>query len=143
MKRRQFIHAAAASLLLPVDLTAGGAALAVDSPNLDYAFFDERFRNARRVAASWSALNGLVGVHGDITPVWTNGLDRTMRERSLALRGITTQSFQFCLRVLAAERAHIDVQASRIDRYLYLWTMRTTPKSEHGMTSWPSPSPRV
>jgi hypothetical protein len=143
MKRRHFIHAAAASLLLPVDLKARGASPAAGSPDLDYAFFDERFCNARRIAASWSASNGPLRVRGDITPLWTNGLDRTTRERPLALRGITTQSFQFCLRVLAAEHAHIDVQSSRIDRDLFLWTMRTTPKYDYGMTPWPSPSPRV
>jgi hypothetical protein len=64
MKRRHFIHAAAASLLLPLDLEPRGASPAAGSPHLDYAFFDERFQNARRVAASWPALNGPLAVQG-------------------------------------------------------------------------------
>jgi len=132
MKRRHFIHAAAASLLLPADRKMGVAPLALYSPNLDYAFFDDRFHDAHRIAASWPASNRPVGVQGDITPIWSNGLDRTTRERPLALRGVTTQSFHFCLRILVAEHAHLDVRTSRLDQNLFLWTMRTIPKLDYG-----------
>jgi len=143
MKRRHFIHAAAATLLLPADMKPRAAVLPTDLQNLDYAFFDERFPRAGRVAASWSASNRLVGVHGDITPFWSNGLDRTTRERPLTLRGATTESFRFCLGILVAEHAHFDVQGSRLDRNLFLWTMRTTPKFDRGTTPWLSPYHRV
>jgi hypothetical protein len=143
VSRRDFIHAAAASLLLPVDLKPCSACPVAAPKGLDYAFFDERFQAARRFAASWASPNQLIAVQGDITPLWNTELDRTTRERSLALRGMTTQSFQFCLRILAAEHAHVDVQASRIDRDLFLWTMRTTPKSDRGNMPWPSPFHRV
>ena len=105
------------------------AALATVSQNWDYAFFDERFEEARRLAASWSGLNPLIEVQGDITPFWSNGPDRTTRERPLKLRGVTTESFQFCLRILVAEHADLDAQVSRLDRNLLLWTMCTTPKN--------------
>jgi len=63
------------------------ASLATLSQNRDYIFFDERFQKARRIAASWSASDRLIGVQGDVTPWWTNGLDRTTREYPLNLRG--------------------------------------------------------
>jgi hypothetical protein len=95
----------------------------------DYAFFDERFAQAQRVVAAWSGANRVIPVLSDITPIWTNELDRTARERPLTLRGATTGSFHFCLRVLVSEHAAIDEQVLRLDRNLLLWTMRTTPKS--------------
>jgi len=134
MKRRHFIHAATASVLLPVAATQCVAALASLSRSADYVFFDERFARARRIAALWSASDRLIAVHGDVTPVWSNGLDRATATHPLHLRGLTTESFFFCLRILAAERADLDVQASRFDRNLFLWTIRATPKTQHGTT---------
>jgi hypothetical protein len=132
MKRRHFIHAATVSVLLPAAATPHVAALATISQNWDYVFFDERFQKARRVAASWPASDRLIGVQGDITPVWSNGLKRATREDLLHLRGMTTESFFFCLRILAGEYANLDAQVSRFDRNLFLWTMCTIPKPEYG-----------
>jgi hypothetical protein len=134
MKRRHFIHAATASVLLPAAATPCVAALASVSQNWDYVFFDERFEKARRLVASWCASDRLIGVQGDITPVWSNGLDRTMHEHPLHLRGMTTESFLFCLRILASEHANLALQVSRFDRNLFRWTMCTTPKPEYGTT---------
>jgi hypothetical protein len=143
MRRRQFIHAATASLLLPTAVKTCVAALATISQNRDYVFFDERFEKARRVAASWSASDRLIGVQGDVTPWWSNGLDRTTRDHPLNLRGVTTESFHFCLRVLVGEYANLEVQVSRLDRNLFLWTMCTTPKPDFATTPWLSPYHRV
>ncbi len=55
MKRRHFIGAATASVLVP--LAAGSRsveAFAAISSHDDCAYFDERFETARRVAASWT-----------------------------------------------------------------------------------------
>jgi hypothetical protein len=107
---------------------SGPAALGSLRPKWDYVFFDERFELAHRFAASWPAANGPFGVRGDITPFWSSGLDRLTREQPLRLRGLTADSFQFCLRILVGEHANLDVQVSRVDPNLFSWIMHTTPK---------------
>ena len=128
MKRRQFIHAATASVLLPTTVMASPAGLWSLQRRWDYVFFDERFERAHRIAASWIASNGPLGVRGDITPFWNSGLDALTREQSLHLRGLTTESFLFCLRILVGEHADLDVRVSRVDANLFSWTLHTTPK---------------
>jgi hypothetical protein len=103
------------------------SALAAPVPPDDYAFFDERFEKARRIAAAWPAAIGPIAVQGDITP-WRSVLERAPRERRLQLRGVTTESFRFCAAILVGDCADLHLQASRLDRDLVLWTMRTTPK---------------
>jgi len=128
LKRRHFIQAATVSVMLPAVLELHCLrALAELPPNDDYAFFDERFEKARRVTASWLGASS-IAVHGDITPLWNNGLDSATRRRTLRLRGVTTESFRFCLGILVSEHADFHLHASRLDRNLFLWTMRTTPK---------------
>ena len=130
MQRRQFIHAAMSSLVLPAAVGAQSLpALSALLPDHDYAFFDERFAQAQRLVAGWSAANRVIPVQADITSTWTSWLDRTTRERPLTLQGVTTGSFHFCLRVLVNEHAAIDEQVLRLDRNLLVWTMRTQPKS--------------
>jgi hypothetical protein len=84
------MHAAAASVLLPVAAKPGFAALANISSHWDYVFFDARFENAHRIAERWSAFTQPTAVHGDITALWGDGLDRMVRERALRLSGVTT-----------------------------------------------------
>lgn len=130
MQRRHFIHAAMSSLVLPAAVKAQSLpAVSALLRDHDYAFFDDRFAQANQVVAAWSAANRVIPVQSDITPTWTNELDRTTRERALTLQGVTTGSFHFCLRELVREHAHLDEQVLRLDRNLLLWTMRTTPKA--------------
>jgi hypothetical protein len=128
MKRRDFIQSATSSVLLPSALTPCAAAPATLAGSWDCSFFDERFAAAHRLAASWRAADRLIPVQSDITPLWSTGLDRMTREHSLALRGVTTESFHFCLRILAGEHAHCRAKVARLDRNLFLWTMSTTPR---------------
>jgi hypothetical protein len=93
----------------------------------DFAFFDQRFEKARRIAASWPASTGPVAIQGDITP-WTDALGHASRERSLQLRGVTTESFRFCAAILVGEHAEMDSRFSRIDQDLVAWTMHSTPR---------------
>jgi hypothetical protein len=125
------MHAAAASVLLPVAAKPGFAALADLSSHWDYVFFDERFENAHRIAERWSAFTQPTAVHGDITALWGNGLERMVRDHALRLRGVTMQSFIFCLRILADEHADLDAQVSRVDLNLFAWTLRTMPRTLH------------
>lgn len=127
MERRHFIQAAASSALLPSVLVSSGlSALTADS--FDFAFFDERFERARQVTAAWRGSDRLLAVQSDVTPFWRDGLERAIRGQALALRGVTTESFLFCLRVLLSEHAGVDARVSRLDRNLLLWSMHTTPK---------------
>ena len=129
MKRRHFIHAATALLILPAVPRPSVGAFASGLQNRDCVFFDERFPKARNIAASWADSARLIGVHGDVTPLWSNGLERATREQPLNLLGITTESFHFCLRILLGEHADFDLRLARLDRDLFFWTMCTTPKA--------------
>jgi hypothetical protein len=129
MKRRRFIHAAISSLTLPVVVKSQSVfALSNFTQEPAYAFFDERFKHAHRIAAAWAAENRLIAVQSDVTATWQSGLQHMAREHPLTLRGVTTESFQFCLRILLGEHTGLDGQVSRVDRNLLLWTMRTVPK---------------
>lgn len=129
MKRRHFIQAATGSVLFTAAVEPYCLlARAEHSPNDNYTFFDERFEEARRVAASWSGSNRAIAVHGDITPLWNSQLDLATRKSRLRLRGVTTESFRFCLVTLVREHTDFDLDVSRFDRNLFLWTMHTTPK---------------
>ena len=125
MKRRQFIRAATASVFLPaVGKPRDLHVLAQFFPRSDYAFFDERFEKARRLSAG---SNDSIAVQGDVTSLWTETLDRATRQRVLQLKGITTESFRFCLAILVSEHARVDLRVFRLDRNLLVWTMHTTP----------------
>ena len=132
-----------AFVLLPTIARPCMAALQAAVPRRDYVFFDERFHKARAVAVSWAASDRPIGVQGDITPVWTNELNRMTCDHRLRLRGVTTESFLFCLRILAGERANLEVQVERLDRNLLQWTIHTTPKTNSGTMPWPSLYRRV
>ena len=121
MQRRQFIQATTTLVLLP------GSAVRSGDATLDYLFFDGRFARARIAVSAWSAANPPIAVHGDITAVWGSGLERLTRRRPLRIGGVTTDSFLFCLRILASEHANLDVRVSRLDRNLLQWTLNTRP----------------
>ena len=125
MKRRVFLGMATASTLLPALLRQASTAAV---PQWDYVLFDERFERAQRLAASWRAASVPIAVQGDITAFWSSELDRAIRERPLHLRGATTESVHFCLRILLGEHARVDTGTYRLDRNLLVWTMRTTPQ---------------
>jgi hypothetical protein len=128
IKRRRFIGGSAATMLVaaaPVwPCSSVRAACLLQG---DFAFFDQRFEKAQRIAASWPASIGAVAVRGDITP-WSDVLVCAPGERPLLLRGATTESFRFCAAILVGDRADLDQQFSRLDQDLILWTMRTTPR---------------
>lgn len=101
----------------------------------DYFFFDDRFPMARWLAVERSSMRKIIPVQSDITPVWTAGLGRASLAAPLTLKGVTTESFYFCLKVLLADQVRVDAQISRIDRDLRLWTIRTDNQLANGTTS--------
>jgi hypothetical protein len=126
MNRRGLILAATSALFIPkAVMIAHASASATKSPGPDYFFCDERFAKARRLAAELSGCPVLTQVQGDITELWNSYLGRASRQSSLHMRGVTTESFYFCLKIMIGEHAHLNAQVSRVDRDLFLWTMRT------------------
>jgi hypothetical protein len=129
MKRRVFLGVATASALFPAALRQANATLAAGSPKWDYVLFDERFETAHRLAASWRAATLPIAVRSDVTALWRGELERVAREHPLHLRGVTTESVHFCLRILLSEHTRLDGRVSRLDRNLLLWTMHTSEKT--------------
>ena len=120
------ILAATSALFIPKAVTvAHASASATRSPDPDYFFCDERFAKARQMAAELSGCTALTAVQGDITELWNSHLGRASRLSSLHMRGVTTESFYFCLKIMMGEHAHLNAQVTRVDRDLFLWTMRT------------------
>lgn len=135
MKRRQFIQAAAASLVVsntfgPLDARAAGATVPED-----FFFVDERFAKARRLAARLSTSGLVTPVLGDVTDVWVNGLSKVAAGQSLTIRGITIESFPFCLETLMRDRAKTALEMTRLDRDLHLWTLRTHNHGNRGTST--------
>ena len=136
MNRRLFVQGGVSSLWAANTIIASAA----DAPSRsglawDYVFFDERFAEARRLAREMAGVTAALPVQGDVTGVWTRELARASIATPLALTGVTTESFLFCLRILLADQGRVDAQVSRIGRDLHLWTLRTDNHSKHGTTS--------
>ena len=133
MNRRLFIKAAVSSIFLPSGiLTAKARTRDTDTTTADYFFFDERFIKARQLAAKLSNSKPLIPVRGDITELWNGQLKRACVESPLVMRGVTTESFYFCLRIMAGSIAGMESQVTRINRDLLLWTIRSNNKLKMG-----------
>jgi hypothetical protein len=136
MKRRTFVQAALTSLAIPTAAVAVPLAPPVlDAPAWNGVFFDERFPAAAPLARRLAGLAPLTAIQGDVTPLWTSTLAKASRTLPVALQGVTTESFFFCLKVLLGERGRIEAQATRIDRDLYRWTIRTRNSINNGTVS--------
>lgn len=144
MKRRHFVQAGVSSLLLPSAVISAPPG-APSPPWLawDHFFFDERFAEARRLAGELSGVTTPTPVQGDITPIWTGGLGRASLTVPMTLKGVTTESFHFCLKILLGDQARVDAQVHRIDRDLHLWTMLTDNHFNNGTVSWQNHSRRA
>ena len=110
---------------------------------LDHFFYDERFAAARRLARELARVIEPTPVQGDITYIWTAGLGRASLVAPMTMRGVTTESFYFCLKILLADQASVDANFERIDQDLYLWTIRSHNPEQHGTVSWQNHSRRV
>ena len=131
------MQAGVSSLLLP------NAVLAVPSdapsrawPAWDYFFFDERFAEARRLAGELSGAIEPTPVQSDVTGTWTGGLGRASVAAPMTMKGVTTESFYFCLKILLSDHARVDAQVTRIDRDLHLWAMLTDNHFKNGAMQW-------
>lgn len=125
MKRRLFLKASAATALVPAALNAPARAatnIAQDKNGPNQFFYDARFAEARAAAMRAPAATP---VTGDVTQVWTQGLNRLSQTRALALSGVTTESFYFCLKTLLQSHAQLDARIERVSADLYAWSIRS------------------
>jgi hypothetical protein len=141
MKRRHFVQAGMSSLFMPTAVISASAEVpSRDGLTWDYFFFDERFAEARRLARELSGTAVPTPVQGDVTGIWTGGLGRASLTAPMTIKGVTTESFRFCLKVLLSDQVRVDAQVSRIDRDLHLWTVRTDNHFKNGTVSWQNSS---
>jgi len=122
INRRHFLQAAAAAPFIPHGIAVAGAA---DS-TFDSFFYDERFDEARRLAAQAAGRGTLTPVRGDVTELWNAELDRASSRSALTLRGVTTESFHFCLKIMLSSKTRIETTVTRVDRDLFRWVIRTS-----------------
>ena len=133
MKRRLFLKASASSLLAaPV---ATHAKSTPETTGATKIFYDVRFREAailaKRLPHSGDA--PLSPVNGEITAPWVAALQNLSRRRSLVLRGVTTESFYFCLKTLLQSRGLVAARIERVARDLHAWEIRTNITQQDGM----------
>lgn len=123
ISRREFLESA--SIFAAIGMVAPRAHSSSCTPGADVFFFDERFVQARQLAQrlAWSELTP---VRSDVTPIRDVTLNRITQSPAAMLRGITTESFHFCLATMLKEHARIETGIERVDRDLYAWSLRAT-----------------
>lgn len=123
ISRRAFLEGASAITAIGVILPRAHSAS--PASGVEVFFFDERFAQARKLAERlvWS---DLTPVQADVTPIRKMALKRVAQSPSAIFRGITTESFHFCLSTLLREHTRIETHIERVHRDLYLWSLRAT-----------------
>jgi len=143
VNRRTFVQGGVSSVVVAHASTVSAALASTEVGRAwDYVLFDERFAEARRLAAALSGITVPTPMQADITAIWTRELAPASLVAPLTMAGVTTESVYFCLKILLADQARVDAQVSRIDRDLHLWTLRTE-NLKHGTMSWQNRSRRV
>jgi hypothetical protein len=134
MNRRRFMKALSSTLLLPLSPALNASAWSSsDKLQSDQFFYDDRFAGARKLALELACPGEIIPVQSDITDIWRAGLNRVCRQGPMVMRGVTTESVHFCLRTMVADCAEIESQISRVDRDLYLWTIKSEPTTHRGV----------
>jgi hypothetical protein len=127
MKRRTFLKAASVPLVSLAAPEVAADVLGVSESAASYLFYDERFREAEVLAAQFADPGALIPVQGDITSIWNHELSSVSRQAPMTMRGVTTESFCFCLEVMLQSHASVTSRIERINRDLFLWTVYSKP----------------
>jgi len=130
MKRRLFLKTTLASAAANGLLTthAGATAGAANEAPQGRVFFDPRFRDAKNLAAKFFSTGAATPVNSDVTALWVSELNGLSRLAPLSLKGVTTESFYFCLKTLLESRGAVDARIERAGRDIYVWSIRSAPK---------------
>jgi hypothetical protein len=127
------MQAAASSLALASALEPAHGSQPAVGDVVDRCFFDERFVAARPLAARLSGR--LTPVRGDVTAVWRQDVARYVGAKPMTMCGVTTESFVFCLEVLARDETMTSLRIERLDRDLHVWRLQTFRRSKSGVAS--------
>ena len=134
MKRRLFLKLSLfAAVAAQASRSAFASVLGDGAARPDRFFYDERFGDARGIASRLDAGASLIPVQSDITALWTGELKELSRQRPLSLRGVTTESFHFCLMRLLQSEAQVETRIRRVGKDLYAWSIRTTTPRKTGV----------
>ena len=126
MNRRLFIKGTILSLVFPSHIfMAKESGLFMRSSIPDYFFYDDRFIKAQLLARKISDLDKLTPVQGDITSIWNTELRYQCSHSPFLLKGVTTESFYFCLNRMAGPIGKVGSQVRRIDRDLFFWEIHS------------------
>lgn len=132
MKRRLFLKTSLASTLAMTLSPAGAALLGENAASADMFFYDERFAQARAISSRINGAISLTPVTSDVTALWTQQLNSLSRQAPLCLRGVTTESFYFCLKTLLQSHAGLKTRVERVSKDLYAWSISTTLTTKTG-----------
>ena len=127
MKRRLFLKfSLLAALAARTSHSALASVLAPSTEPVDRLFIDERFEEARAMAARLAPGVTPTPVQSDVTALWIGELSLISGQRSFFFQGVTTESFHFCLKTLLRSGARVETQARRVSKDLHAWSIRTT-----------------
>jgi hypothetical protein len=127
MKRRSFLKFSLfAAIATQTSRSAVASALDPSARYPDKFFYDDRFGDAQAMSGRLDRSATLTPVQGDVTKVWTDDLKRLSQQRSLTLRGVTTESFHFCLTRLLRSHARVETRIRRVGKDLYAWSITST-----------------
>lgn len=136
MKRRLFLQSSVSSALIAPSLARANS-YQHDAGVTDRIFYDERFTEARvianRLAGQFADKGVLAPVNGDLTAPWVAELVSFATQGSLSLRGVTTESFYFCLKTLLQSHGVTATQIERVGRDLHAWEITTGVTTKDGM----------
>ena len=134
MKRRLFLKLSLFAAVAAQTSRAAFASVLGDSAvRPDRFFYDDRFGDARGIASRLGTAASLTPVQSDVTALWTGELKELARQRPLALHGVTTESFHFCLKTLLQSEARVETRIRRVGKDLYAWSIRTTTPRKTGV----------
>jgi len=97
-----------------------------EDPIPDYFFYDDRFIKAQLLARKFSDIDKLTPVQGDITYIWNTELRYQCNHSPFLLKGVTAESFYFCLNGMVGPIGKIESQIRRIDRDLFFWEIHSS-----------------
>ncbi len=104
-----------------------------NAPSAGETFYDARFQDARAIALRLSPSAALTPVNGDISGNWVREFTYTAAKSPQTLRGVTTESFYFCLKTLLQPRGMSFARIERVSRDLHAWEIRITAPIQDGI----------
>lgn len=130
MKRRLFLKSSALSALAAPAFAQNGFAAAPNEA-ASKVFYDARFSQARMLASRLSVSGTLTPVTENITAAWVKDFER-LAAKPLALGGVTTESFFFCLKTLLQPHGLTFTRIERLGPDLHAWELRTGITNRNG-----------